>query len=163
METLEKENKHYDRCLSELMNLLPKDQWDRVMNHDMCDIDGTFLGFVNVYKNLSELIPKHFTIIDFGCAFNPQCFFFKDHRRYVAVDNSGVEKFKSANCDIHHQSIDAFINEHGKQFDINETFAICSYVPASSTLIRKTFKNVFVYYPHGNPILKHLQNNGGKK
>lgn len=151
---MNKEDSHYDKCLAELFTLLPKDQIDKVFRQYMCDIDATFIGFINVYKNLSEIIPKHFTIIDFGCAYNPQCFFFKDHHKYIAVDNSDLLKFKSDNCQFYYDNINSFIKEHGQEFNVKETFAICSYVPADTKIIRETFPNVFVYYPHGSNSFK---------
>jgi hypothetical protein len=47
--------------------------------------------------------------------------------------------------------IEKFIDLYVCDFNLNETFAICSYVPRNGDcheLIRKTFKNLFVYYPH---------------
>ena len=61
----------------ELLKIIPKEQIDKVFNQKLCDIDEEFLGFLNQYKALSSLIPKHFTVIDLGCAYNPQCFYFE--------------------------------------------------------------------------------------
>ena len=132
-----------------LFHLLPKDQKELVFGQAMCDIDGEFLGFMEVYESLSKLIPKHFTVIDLGCAYNPQCFYFTEHKKYIAVDSDPCVKFKSDNCEIYQKDIDKFIEEDLSQFNLSETFAICSYVPCDSKLLRETFKNLFVYYPHG--------------
>lgn len=45
------------------------------------------------------------------------------------------------------------------QFDLDETFAICSYVPddEAQELVRKTFKNLFVYYPSNKKQFKGLR------
>ncbi len=113
----------------ELLQLIPKDQIDTVLGQEWCDIDLSFLGFVTTYKYLSMLIPKNFTVINLGCAYNPQCYYFKDHKRYIAVDASKCLKFKAENCDIFEMTIHQFIESYKTQFDINETFVICNYVP----------------------------------
>jgi hypothetical protein len=136
-----------------MINILPKDQIERVLNQKYCDIDLNFLGFTDIYENLSKIIPKHFTVIDLGCAYNPQCFYFTEHKQFVAVDISECEKFKSDNCLIFQKSIEDFILENIKDYNLDETFAICSYVPPwggdNREMARKAFKNIFVYYPHG--------------
>jgi len=120
----------------------------------MVDIDGTFIGFVEIYYGLSKVIPKHFTIIDLGCAYNPQCFLFKDHKRYIAVDAfPKQERFQSENCEIYEMTIADFLDQHLHKFDLKQTFAICSYVPPwhddNMALVSANFTNVFTYYPHG--------------
>ncbi len=50
--------------LDPAFHLIPEEQLDRVFNQDMCDIDGSFLGFTNVYMSLAALIPMHWTVID---------------------------------------------------------------------------------------------------
>ncbi len=139
--------------LSPLLKKLPKDQIKKVFEQKECDIDGFFLGFMDIYESLSKIIPKHFTIIDLGCAYNAQSFYFKDHKQYIAVDISDCGKFKTDNCKIYNLSIENFINFNLKQFNLEETFAICSYVPDwggdNKKMVREAFKNLFVYYPHG--------------
>ena len=149
--------------IDKLFYKLPKDQIENVFNQKECDIYPYFLGFTNIYENLSLIIPKHFTVIDLGCAYNPQCFYFLEHKKYVAIDISNCEKFKSDNCIIMHKTIEDFIKEDLSKYDLDETFAICSYVPQwggdNRELVRKSFKNVFVYYPHGGFDHKlHLKN-----
>lgn len=143
----------YEIICSELWKRLPKDQIDIVMHQYECDIEPCFLGFVDIYKRLSEIIPKHFTVIDLGCAFNPQCFYFENHKQYVAVDASQCQKFKTDNCIFYTKTIGDFLKENIKDYDLDETFAICSYVPMwhgdKDIKIGEYFKNLFVYYPHG--------------
>jgi len=136
-----------------IIELLPKEQIEKVFDQKDCDIDYDFLGFTEIYKSLSEIIPKHFTIVDLGCAYNPQCFYFTEHKKYVAVDVSDCVKFQSDNCEIYEKRIEDFISQDLNKFDLEETFAICSYVPSwggdNGEMVRKAFKNCFVYYPHG--------------
>src|ERR1035437_8781883 len=92
---------------SELLSIIPEEQFKHVMSGLMVDIGCEFLGFVDIYKNLSAIIPKHFTVIDLGCAFAPQAFFFKDHRKYVGVDDtlSADERFHADNTEHHNMTI----------------------------------------------------------
>ena len=131
-----------------LLSLLPKEQLERVLNQRQCDIEPDFLGFIDVYEHLAQIIPLHFTVIDLGCAYNPQCFLFIRHKKYIAVDLFNGEKFKSENCDLITKSIEQFIQEDLIKYDLNETFAICSYVGTDlQRIVQSAFKNVFTYYP----------------
>jgi len=134
-------------------DLIPKDQFDRVFKQDMCDIDTEFLGFTDKYLALAGIIPKFWTIVDLGCAYSPQAFIFKDHKAYVGVDVGVRERFKAPNTTHYTMTIAQFINDHIGDFDPNQTFAICSYVPPwyddNMALARTHFKNVFTFYPAG--------------
>ena len=134
----------------ELLSRIPENQKKEVFS-SMCDIDATFLGFVDTYKVLAELIPEHYTVIDLGCAYNPQCFYFLNHKQYVAIDIWQGPIFKSPNCIIYRKSIAQFITENLHEFNLDETFAICNYVPPwhndNGKLVRNAFKNVYVFYP----------------
>lgn len=54
-----------------LYDMLPPDQIERVMMKQDCDIDATFLGFIEVYRALASIIPHHWTVIDLGCTYAP--------------------------------------------------------------------------------------------
>jgi hypothetical protein len=132
--------------------LLPPDQLDRVFGQEMCDIDPSFLGFTNIYFALATIIPKHWTVVDLGCAYAPQAFIFRDHKAYVGVDlGINKERFAAPNAAHYTVPIAEFIREHGASFDQARTFAICSYVPPwhddNMKLAREAFKNVFTFYP----------------
>ena len=144
----------FEESNERLLDLLPKEQYDEVMNQEYCDIECVFLGFVDTYEYLSYLIPKHYAIIDLGCAYNAQCYFFKNHKIYIAVDESKrLKRFQSDNCIIYINDIDNFILNDLPilQFNLKETFAICNYVPMKDyNLIKQTFDNLYIYYPHGS-------------
>lgn len=149
----------------ELFNMLPKEQVERVFNQYMIDIMPQFLGFITTYKYLSQLIPKHCTIVDLGCAYNAQCFLFTEHKKYIAVDSfPETERFISKNCEIKVKRISEFIKEDISELNMKETFAILNYVPMwgeeNKRIVQDTFENLYVYYPHGgdSPNLKNLLN-----
>lgn len=140
--------------LDPIIHLLPKEQVEDICKEYAGDIDVSFLGFTQIYKNLSEIIPKHFTVIDFGCGYNPQCFLFQEHKRFIAVNPDMGKVFKTSTCELYNMTTGEYIEKHLHEHNIEETFAICAYVPPwygedSIELVRHNFKNVFTYYPHG--------------
>lgn len=141
----------FEQINSELFKMLPEDQKKRVFKSDMCDIDGEFLGFVDFYYHLSRIIPKEWAVVDLGCAYAPQCFYFEGHRKYIGVDLLVKEHFYGVNSVFYEMSIEQFLREHLFEYDLDSTFAICSYVPPwgadNAKLVRESFKNCFVYYP----------------
>lgn len=143
-----------------ILHLMPQDQLARVLESDMCDIAPEFLGFTEVYMRLAEIIPKHWTIVDLGCAYAPQAWLFKDHKAYIGVNISGVERFRAPNTIHHTMTIREFIEKHLADFDQETTFAICSYVPPwhddNMKLAREAFKNVFTYYPAKGPEIEAI-------
>ena len=57
-----------------VLSLIPKEEKDRVFKQEYCDIGTEFIGFMDTYYYLSKIIPKEYTVYDFGCAYNPQCY-----------------------------------------------------------------------------------------
>jgi hypothetical protein len=139
----------------ELMEVIPREQIEKVLSQPYCEIQPCFLGFTDIYKALSSIIPKHFTVIDLGCCYNAQCFHFLEHKEYIAVDVWVGHKFQSPNCRIFEMTIDAFIAKHLKEFNLKQTFAICSYVPPwyghDIKSVAMNFPNIFTFYP-SSPI-----------
>lgn len=146
----------YEVEIDPAWHLMPPDQIDRVLGQEICDIAPEFLGFTDIYLALASIIPKHWTVIDLGCAYAPQAIIFRDHKAYIGVDAGGGERFHAPNTTHHTMTIADFIAEHGTSFDQDRTFAICSYVPPwfgsnNLKLARESFKNVFTYYPASDP------------
>lgn len=144
------------RALDPALHMIPQDQLDRVFASRRCDIDPEFLGFTNVYIALSTIIPKHWTVVDLGCAYAPQAHIFKDHKAYIGVDIGSSERFIAPNTIHYTMTAKDFVEQHGTSFDQSTTFAICSYVPPwcgheSRDIARTAFRNVFTYYPAGSP------------
>lgn len=145
----------YARCLKELRYLIPDDEYHEVMSQDMCELDSEFLGFVDVYKNLSRIIPKGSIVIDFGCYLAAQSYFFARHKMYIGVDVVSMRRFTPPNSVHYTMSIQNFIQievpKLFEEYDELKLCAICSYVPdfQATEMVRKTFPNVFCYYPCG--------------
>ena len=140
------ENIEYNK---KILDYFPKHQIEAVFNQNECYIDASFLGFMDTYEYLSKLIPNDWAVIDFGCAYNPQSFFFKDHKQIISVDCINLVKFYTPNCEFIRAAISEFIDKYIDSLDIEKTFAICNYVPSDQTkLVRQYFNNVYVFYPH---------------
>ena len=145
----------HETANDELLEMIPQEELDRVLNQHECDIEPSFLGFVGIYRNLSEMIPKHWTVIDFGCAYNAQAYFFRDHKRCIAVDTPGItERFMTPNCEFHEMRAQRFIVDlvgGDSDIDLETTFAICSYVPdeGAQCAVKNWFPNCYVFYPSG--------------
>jgi len=132
--------------------------WDRCNKNPMCDIDGEFLGFTEIYKNLAEIIPKERIIIDLGCAYAPQAVYFTEHKKYIGVDVSDCPKVKTNNSEYYIMKIQDFIEKELPKIKDENLFAICSYVPPwhgdNEKLVRENFRHCFIYYPdrRDNPL-----------
>lgn len=143
-----------------LLSLIPKERLSHVFNTG--DVDPEFLGFVEQYDAMARLIPKHYTIVDLGCAYAPQAYLFADHAAYFGVDatteerDTFIDRSALPNAKFFHTDIATFIDLTADTFNHETTFAICSYVPPWYGEVRRlvgaTFLNVFNYYPAG---LKH--------
>lgn len=154
-------NKH-EQITSELLKIIPKDQAETIFKLFNYEIGPEFMGFIDIYRSLSEIIPKHFTVIDFGCSYAPQCFYFEDHKQYVGVDASGCYlpgiktldiRFEASNTVHYQMTIKEYIDKFRYNTDDVQIFAICSYVPpwygGSVEHVLKAYRNVFTYYPNG--------------
>lgn len=152
--------KTFEKINSELLSMIPKDQWHDVYEKNKyaaAEIDGSFVGFVDTYYYLSLLIPKDWTVIDIGCAYNAQCYFFKEHSRIISVQpNDGMIEyfFKTDNCEIYRNDAKSFISDvlPTLGLDFEKTFAICNYVPdwykqSAMEIVRENFKNLYCFYP----------------
>ena len=139
--------------------LIPKEDRERVMRSDASaeiDANNHMCGGATYY-NLSKMISKKWTVIDIGCAYNPQSYLFQEHARHIAIEPDWIgsdfkfEYFKAPNTELLFMDGQTFIqNELPKlNLDLNKTFCIVNYVPsgAANLMARETFKNIWCYYP----------------
>jgi len=126
------------------------DQLSKVMECPDFMLDQTFLGFVDTYYHLSKIIPTGRTVYDLGCCAAVQGWFFKNHKKYVAVDfeTSPDDVFRTPNMEFHNCTIREFIED---SFIEEPHFAICNYVPPwqddNMELVRRAFNYLYVFYP----------------
>lgn len=136
----------------DLIKQIPKELIDKMFENADIDVDYTFLCFEEVYKAVTEFVPKDTIIIDFGCAYAFQSWYFKDYKKYIGVEirGDGNSVLKLDNSEFYFMSIQEFISDFDKLgYDKEEVFAICSYVPDKQArqIVRENFPYCLVYYP----------------
>lgn len=143
--------------LTERIHAIDPTFWPKTHKMPMCDIDGDFMGFTDVYEHLAAIIPKSRIIVDLGCAYAPQAVFFQDHKGYIGVDLAEFDspKVQTKNSTYYLMTIREWIEKELPNYDKDELFAICSYVPPwyddNEKLVRENFRHCFVYYPVSSP------------
>lgn len=128
-------------------------QNSKILNQYYCDIEPEFMGFVLTYKNLSELIPQDWTVIDIGCSYAPQSYYFKDHKSYIGIDLGDVERYTFKNSIYIISDVMDFVETllPTMNLDLKKTFVICNYVPEWGRInkkeLREIFDNLYFFYP----------------
>lgn len=140
----------------ELFKLIPKEKIEHVFNISEtvgAECDYTFLGFEKVYKGVTLFVPKSKIIIDLGCAYAFQSWYFRDYRKYIGVDN-GVcysDVLETKNSEFYFTSIQNFIKNVFPTlgYSLDEVFAVCSYMPDDNAreMARDYFPHCLIYYP----------------
>ena len=155
---------------TESLNILAsigKEEAKRLFSYDECEVERDYLGFLENYKDLSEILPKDFTIIDIGSYMSFQADYYKGFKHYIGVEPWVPLEFRlrQPNAEYYEQTAQRFIAETLPQLitaglDLNKTFAICSAVPDKTTklLVAKTFKYFRVAYP-GEDDLENFPEN----
>lgn len=122
-------------------------QVDRVMQ--AADIAPDFMGFVDTYQALSRLVPLDWTVLDLGCAYAPQAYYFRHHARYIGVDVWPAHKrFHFSNTVHATQRIEHYACP--AVADQPKVFCILNYVNCrteTAEKVRRLFRNLFVFYP----------------
>jgi hypothetical protein len=152
----------FEEINSYLLSLIPKEELERVFRSDSAaDICVDFLCFADIYYNLSKIIPKDFTVIDIGCGYNAQSYFFKDFKKVYSVTpfnnrrDYKFEYFCAPNCTLLDMTAGRFLKEvlPTLNIDLSKSFAICNYVPnwykeKPMELVSHTFQNHYVFFPN---------------
>jgi hypothetical protein len=128
-------------------------QCDKVFNSPYCEIEPSFMGFVDQYYGLSLAIPKEYIVLDLGSYVSAQGYFFQNHRKYIGIDCYDGERFKFKNGINLKKNIEEVVDKWGnKPVFTKNVFVICNY--ASSLLSEKYqqkmkngFCNIFNFYP----------------
>lgn len=140
----------------ELFQIIPIEKLDEVFQTSKtvsAECDYSFLGFEEVYKAVTLFVPKNKVIIDLGCAYAFQSWYFKDYKKYIGVD-CGVKSedvFRTDNSEFYRMTIQDFCRKSFPKlgYSLDDVFAICSYVPDDDArnLARIHFPHCLVYYP----------------
>lgn len=141
----------YECC--DLFKIIPEEEIKRVFSCGTAsaELDYTFLAFEDVYKSILSFVPKGKIIIDLGCAYAPQAYYFEDYLGYIGVDVKIPDvHFITSNMSLYEMSIQQFcLKVIEENWNLEKYFAICSYVPDDDArkCVRETFHNCLVYYP----------------
>lgn len=124
----------YNQLVSDLLKSIG-DEGRRLLSYSDCELDCSFIGFLESYIDLKNT-PKDFTIIDIGCCQAFQGEYYKDHECYIGVDISTPTEWrlKQDNAEYYKESGQKFIEETLPELveqglNLNKTIAVCSYVP----------------------------------
>lgn len=150
-EVKENEFSHDDNIRKLLLTKIPLDKLKSIPY-----LSNDFLGFIDIYYYLSKVIPKSYTIIDFGAGYNAQSYFFDEHKEYISVEPEIIDfykfdMFRPSNCKIYNMTTKRFLESI--DYPKENVFAICNYVPKgwygqdSIDLVKKNFRNVYTFYP----------------
>lgn len=152
-----KQHKHDVRTatlLKKIGKAYPKELkrvWAQIEDHG--DIDPTFVGFIDIYRHLSNIIPRNRVIVDIGCAYAFQAYYFRNHRFYVGIDPTPKEdRFQIPNSIHHELLVQSSAYLMGLNYGVNCTeplFAICSYCPdnRATKAMKEAFRDCFSFYP----------------
>lgn len=137
----------------DLIKIIPSEEVERVFSTGTAsaELDFSFLAFEEVYKSVLSFVPKGKIIVDLGCAYAPQAFYFIEYAGYIGVDAHIPDvHFETPNMTLYNMSIQNFCDKVVKEgWNLEQYFAICSYVPDEEARkrVRETFPNCLVYYP----------------
>ena len=94
----------------ELFRIIPKEEIKKVFKGAAAaELDYTFLAFEEVYKSVLNFVPKGKTIIDLGCAYAPQAYYFTEYSQYIGVDVFVPDiHFTTANMTLYQMSAQQF-------------------------------------------------------
>jgi len=156
-----------------LMDRIGKEEMHKIFSFPCCEIDPSFLGFMENYEDLEEKIPKDFTIIDVGCYLGLQAEYFTEHKAYIGIEpiwdysefsglgmEVNIKDFfhTTPNSTYMQDTVASFIEkweEYAERFllDKEKVFVICSAVPSNETDdIEKFFPYVRIAYPERKTI-----------
>ena len=156
--------KYIKKDYPELLNLSLQDDCIR------CELEPQFMSCgTKIYKTLSEIISLDWIVIDIGCAYSAQAYYFRKHKKSIGIDlspniicndikshNFGSFRFTFENTEHWVKDAMKLTKKDFKDFDLLETFAIMNWNPLwsessvedRSLHIRKIFKNLYIHYPH---------------
>lgn len=144
----------FEEITAYLLSLIPKEEIEK-RKGTLGEFYQEFVGFVDIYYYISKVIPKDYTLIDFGAGHNPQSYFFTEYKKYIAVnpmsdiaEENGM--FCPPNCEIYRMTTAEFLKNI--DYPKEKVFAICNYVPKwhgedSMEIARSNFRNCYTFYP----------------
>lgn len=149
-------------------HLIPKSEMERVFCESYsaaAEIGPDFMCFEEPYQAAARVANKDSIILDLGCAYAPQAYYFTDCKQYIGVDMPMVRpehplnypnikpetRFHTDNARFYIMTIQQFIQTvlPELKLDMNHVIAVCSAVPDTQArqLVIDTFSIHYVSYP----------------
>lgn len=149
-------------------HLIPKSEMDRVFRESYsaaAEIGPDFMCFEEPYQAAVRVADKDSIILDLGCAYAPQAYYFSKCKHYIGVDlplmlpenpfdypNIKPEtRFHPDNARFYIMTIQQFIQTvlPKLKLDINHVIAVCSAIPDTQAreMVAKTFPVHYISYP----------------
>ena len=157
-----------DPITARLRSLIPDDEYHLKMSYGCSELSGDFLGFVDAYAVIADLLPKHMTIVDLGCYQAAQCYFFKDFESYIGVDcydqyykpseYTPPLRFATDNTVHYVMTIQEWMNRYTWTYGYDaDTYFIMSAVPnIQHEVLEGNCENYFWWYPGEKPKAQGL-------
>ena len=142
---------NYELLIQNISKSIGRERLSKILSQPNCDIDGSFLGFLDVYAGVASKLPKSMTILDIGCAYAIQADYFSDYRKYIGVDVELRQHLEQENAVFYQETGEEFLTKIQMDFyyhDLRQldTFVICSWVSARNEFLPKLIKILFPYY-----------------
>lgn len=140
----------------ELFKLIPREKIAHVFQTSKTagmECDCTFLGFEQIYKAVTMFVPRGKVIVDLGCVYAFQSWYFRDYRKYIGIDSglSVKDVLQTENSEFYFVTIQHFIKNvfPALGYSLDNVFAVCSYVPDkyARKIVRDFFPHCLVYCP----------------
>lgn len=160
----------------DLFTKIPKEELSRLFEESDAgaELDFSYLGFENIYQKVLEIAPKDMIILDLGCAYATQSWYFRDYAAYIGIDlgnaydNPTYEDnlkgvIQTENSRFFFEPIQSFISNTLPilHLDLNNVFAVCSAVPdrEARQMVKNTFPNYLDWYPGEEMTINMIKNN----
>lgn len=160
----------YQSCYLLEHHLIPQAEVTRVFKESYsasAELDYSFLCFDEPYQTTVRVTDENTIILDFGCGYAAQSFYFTGCKQYIGIDlpmSKPLEKdlmhypnikpetrFQSDNAQFYIMSIQRFITGvlPSLRLDKERVIAVCSAVPDAQArqLVIDTFPVHYVSYP----------------
>lgn len=151
------EKEYINECET-LIKSIGHNEIKRLFSYKEAEVDYEFLGFLDNYRDIPNIVPVDFTIVDVGCYMAFQADYFKHYRRYIGIEPFCPIEFRliQRNAEYYLQTIQDFVKMPFR-FDIDKSFAVCSGVPDSKGEIKKIIVETFPYFRIAYPGQKTIE------
>ena len=111
----------------DLFKRIPREKLEYLFEHSEAgaELDISFLGFEDPYRFVKDIARKDMIIIDFGCAYATQSWYFREHEKYIGVDAVIIISI----CHFYHSLSSYSFNSSKSSKSNNSHSRYCLYSP----------------------------------